>query len=287
VIHTGQHQELIILRSTSVGLFLGDGEEGEVLLPNKYCPPHFDQGETLRVFVYRDSEDRQIATTLEPKIHIGEFASLRVNQVSMLGAFMEWGVEKDLLVPFREQQKKLEEGRWYVTYMALDEQTDRLYGSTRIERHLDNSVLTVAEGDEVELLVFGRSDLGWSVIVNGKHQGLVHANEVFRPISTGDRITGFIKTVRPDNKLDITLQAIGYTHYNDVNVELLAKRLQQHEGFLPLTDKSSPEEIYRLFGISKKAFKKALGALYKDRKVRIEEQGIVWVGEDRPSASGS
>ncbi|MGB3870407.1 MAG: S1-like domain-containing RNA-binding protein [Flavobacteriales bacterium] len=277
VIHTGQHQDLIILRNTSVGLFLGDGEEGEVLLPNKYVPERYDQGDTLRVFVYRDSEDRQVATTLEPKIHIGEFASLRVNAVDRLGAFMDWGMEKDLMVPFKEQQKKLEEGRWYVVYMALDEQTDRLYGSTRIEKHLDNSELTVAGGDAVELIVYGRSDLGWSVIVNGKHQGLVHANEVFKPISIGDRIPGFVKTVREDKKLDITLQPIGYAHYNDANTALLAKRLQQHEGFLPLSDKSSPEEIYRVFGISKKAFKKALGALYKERKVRIEEQGIVWV----------
>ena len=279
MIHTGQTQDLIILRNTSVGLFLGDGEAGEVLLPNKYCPERYDQGDTLRVFVYRDSEDRQIATTLEPKVHLGEFALLRVNQVSMLGAFMEWGVEKDLLVPFKEQRKKLEEGRWYVVRMALDEQTDRLFGSTRIEHHLDNSELTVTGGEQVELIVFGRSDLGWSVIVNGKHQGLVHANEAFKPISIGDRITGHVKTVRPDNKLDITLQPIGYTHYNDANVELLVKRLQQHEGFLPLTDKSSPEEVHRMFGISKKAFKQALGALYKARQVRIEEQGIVWVGD--------
>lgn len=279
MIHTGQTQDLIILRSTSVGIFLGDGQEGEVLLPNKYCPPDHDQGSILRVFVYRDSEDRQIATTLEPKIHLGEFALLRVNQVSMVGAFMEWGVEKDLLVPFREQRKKLEEGRWYVVYMALDEQTDRLYGSTRIDRHLDNAELTVAEGDAVDLMIFSQGDLGWSAIVNGKHQGLIHANELFKQIAVGDRITGYVKTVRPDNKLDLTLQPIGYTHYNNVNVDMLVKRLHQHEGFLPLTDKSSPEEIHRMFGISKKAFKQALGALYKARQVRIEEQGIVWVGD--------
>lgn len=277
MIHTGQTQDLIILRSTSVGLFLGDGEEGEVLLPNKYVPERYDQGDTLSVFVYRDSEDRQVATTLEPKIHIGEFASLRVNAVDRLGAFMDWGMEKDLMVPFKEQQKKLEEGRWYVVYLALDEHTDRLFGSTRIEKHLDNSELTVAAGDAVELIVYGRSDLGWSVIVNGKHHGLVHASDVFKPVSIGDRIPGYVKTVREDKKLDITLQPIGYEHYNDANTALLAKRLQQHEGFLPLSDKSSPEEIYRVFGISKKAFKKALGALYKERKVRIEEQGIVWV----------
>ncbi|HQV37894.1 MAG: GntR family transcriptional regulator [Flavobacteriales bacterium] len=279
MIHTGQTQDLVILRNTSVGLFLGDGEGNEVLLPNKYVPAEHDQGSTLSVFVYRDSEDRQVATTLEPRIQLNGFASLRTFAVDRLGAFMDWGMEKHLLVPFKEQQKKLEEGRWYVTYMALDEQTDRLYGSTRIDKHLDNSELSVAEGDAVELLVFGRSEMGWSVIVNDKHQGLVHANDVFKPISMGDRISGFVKTVRTDNKLDITLQPIGYDHYNDANVVLLARRLKQHEGFLPLTDKSSPEEIYRVFGISKKAFKKALGALYKERKVRIEEQGIVWVGE--------
>ncbi len=277
MIHTGQTQDLIILRNTSVGLFLGDGEEGEVLLPNKYVPEQYDQGEKLSVFVYRDSEDRQVATTLEPKIRLGEFASLRVNAMDRLGAFMDWGMEKDLMVPFKEQQKKLEEGRWYVVYLALDEDTDRLFGSTRIEKHLDNSELTVKAGDAVELVVYGRSDLGWSAIVNGKHQGLVHANDVFKPVSVGDRIPGYVKTVREDKKLDITLQPIGYEHYNDANTALLAKRLQQHEGFLPLSDKSSPEEIYRVFGISKKAFKKALGALYKERKVQIEEQGIVWV----------
>ncbi|MEO8733785.1 MAG: S1-like domain-containing RNA-binding protein, partial [Flavobacteriales bacterium] len=214
MIHTGQHQDLIILRNTSVGLFLGDGEEGEVLLPNKYCPPEHDQGTSLHVFVYRDSEDRQVATTLDPKIELNNFGLLRVNAVSGLGAFLDWGMEKDLLVPFKEQRKKLEEGRWYVVYMALDEQTDRLFGSTRLERYLDNAELTVKEGDAVDLLVHGRSELGWSVIVNGKHSGLIHGSEVFKHVSVGDRIAGFIKTVRPDNKLDITLQPIGYTHYN-------------------------------------------------------------------------
>jgi len=279
MIHTGQHQDLIILRNTSVGLFLGDGEEGEVLLPNKYCPPEHDQGTSLHVFVYRDSEDRQVATTLDPKIELNNFGLLRVNAVSGLGAFLDWGMEKDLLVPFKEQRKKLEEGRWYVVYMALDEQTDRLFGSTRLERYLDNAELTVKEGDAVDLLVYGKSELGWSVIVNGKHSGLIHGNEVFKHVSVGDRIPGYVKTVRPDHKLDITLQPIGYTHYNDGNTTLLAKRIQQRGGFLPITDKSSPEEIHAEFGISKKAFKQALGALYKERKVRIEEGGVVWVGE--------
>ncbi|MBK8581041.1 MAG: S1-like domain-containing RNA-binding protein [Flavobacteriales bacterium] len=285
MIHTGQTQDLTILRNTSVGIFLGDNEGNDVLLPNKYVPPQHDQGSLLRVFVYRDFEDRQVATTLVPKIRLNGFASLRVFAVDHLGAFMDWGLEKHLMVPFKEQQKKLEEGRWYVTYMMLDEQTDRLVGSTRIDKHLDNSELSVAEGDEVELLVFGRSEMGWSVIVNDKHQGLVHTNDVFMPFSTGDRVTGYVKTVRPDNKLDITLQPIGYDQYNDANTALLAKRLQQYQGFLPLTDKSSPEDIYRVFGISKKAFKKALGALYKERKVRIEEEGIAWIDDAQDAES--
>ncbi|MBP8822654.1 MAG: GntR family transcriptional regulator [Flavobacteriales bacterium] len=278
MIHTGRTQELVILRHTGVGLFLGDSEGNDVLLPNKYVPTTFAEGDQLQVFVYRDSEDRQVATTLEPKILLDGFASLRISQVGHLGAFADWGMEKDLLIPFKEQQKKLEEGRWYVVRMALDEETDRLYGSTRIERFLDNTELSVAERDQVDLLVFGRSDLGWSVIVNGKHAGLVHASEAFRPIAIGDRITGHVKHIRADNKLDLTLQPIGYRQYNDANAELLIKRLKQHEGFLPFTDKSTPEDIQRMFGISKKAFKQALGALYKARQVRIEEQGIVWVG---------
>lgn len=281
MIHTGRTQDLVILRNTSVGLFLGDNEGNEVLLPNKYVPPEHDQGSVLSVFVYRDGEGRQVATSLEPKIRLNGFASLRVFAVDRTGAFMEWGMEKHLLVPFKEQQRKLEEGRWYVTYMALDEQTDRLYGSTRIDRHLDNSELTVAEGDQVDLLIFGRSEMGWSAIVNDRHKGLIHGNEVFRPISIGDRITGHVRTVRADNKLDLTLQPIGYEQFNDANTALLAKRLQQHEGFLPLTDKSSTEDIYRMFGISKKSFKKALGALYKERKVLIGEKGITWAGAEQ------
>lgn len=278
MIHTGQTQELMILRGSEPGLYLGDGQGNEVLLPNKYVPEHFNFGDAIRVFVYRDSEDRQVATNLEHKFKLGGFAPLKVSAVTRNGAFVDIGLEKDLLVPFAEQERKLEEGRWYVVYMGLDEKTDRLYGSTQIERHLDNAELTVAEGDAVELLVYGRSDLGWSVIVNGRHQGLLHNSEVFKPIAIGDRIPGFIKHVRPDHKLDITLQAMGYRQYNDANVELLAKRIRQQGGFLTLTDKSAPEEIQHELGISKKAFKQALGALYKARQVRLDQDGITWLG---------
>jgi predicted RNA-binding protein (virulence factor B family) len=274
MISTGRAQKLTILRSTDFGFFLGDGAGNEVLLPNKYRPEDKEQGDEMEVFVYRDSEDRQVATTLRPKLMLGDFAPLQVTAVTPVGAFMDWGLEKDLLVPFKEQYKPLEVGRWFVVRLILDEKTDRLYGSTRVERFLKNEALTVQEGDAVDLLVFRRTELGWPVIVNGLHLGLVHANEVFKPIAVGNRLEGFVRHVRPDGKLDITLQAPGYVHYNSANTELLTRRLQQHAGFLPLTDKSAPEEVYRVLGISKKAFKQALGALYKARAVRIGEDGI-------------
>ena len=277
MIHTGRIQDLVILRHTSAGLILGDAENEEVLLPNTARPTDDTLGSTLRVFIYRDRDDRQFATTRLPKVQAGEFARLRVQSTTAAGAWVDMGTETELFVPEEEQKKPLDEGRWYVMRLAVDERRDQLFGSTRIDEFLDNTDLTVQHGDKVDLLVFGRSDLGFSVIVNNIHQGLVHAEDVFKPVSVGDRLTGYVKQVRPDNKLDITFQAIGYRQFNDENATLLAKRLQSRNGFLPLTDKSSAEAIYQEFGISKKAFKKALGALYKERKVRIEEDGIMWI----------
>ena len=277
MIHTGRIQDLVILRHTSAGLILGDAENEEVLLPNTARPTDDTLGSTLRVFIYRDRDDRQFATTRLPKVQAGEFARLRVQSTTAAGAWVDMGTEVELFVPDEEQKKPLDEGRWYVMRLAVDERRDQLFGSTRIDEFLDNTDLTVQHGDKVDLLVFGRSDLGFSVIVNNIHQGLVHAEDVFKPVSVGDRLTGYVKQVRPDNKLDITFQAIGYRQFNDENATLLAKRLQSRNGFLPLTDKSSAEAIYEEFGISKKAFKKALGALYKERKVRIEEDGITWI----------
>ncbi len=277
MIHTGRTQDLSILRRTIAGIFLGDEDAAEVLLPATERPANDTEGSTVRVFVYRNKEGHHLATTRPPKVQVGEFAQLQVKAIRGAGANMDWGLDTDLLIPHEEQKKAMEEGRWYVVRVALDEETDHLYGSTRIEHFLDNTKLTVKNGDQVALVVFARSELGLSVIVNNAHQGLVHANELFKPVSIGDRITGYVKQVRADNKLDITLQPIGYRQYNDANTALLAKRLQG-QGLLHLTDKSSAEEIHAEFGISKKAFKKALGALYKERKVRIGEDGIVWVG---------
>jgi len=277
VISTGRTQDLFILRITESGLVLGDDDTAEVLLPASESPKNAKEGRTIRVFVYRDKAGGLVATAKAPKAQIGEFAMLKATVIRAAGAHVDWGFEPALLVPHEEQKKPMEVGRWYVVRVALDDETDRPYGSTSVERFLDNAHLTVAKGEAADLLVYGASDLGFSVIVNNAHHGLIHANEVFKPVSIGDRLTGYVKQVRPDNKLDIVLQPIGYRQYIDAHTALLAKRLEA-KGMLPLTDKSTAEDIHAEFGISKKAFKKALGALYKERLVRIGEDGIVWVG---------
>jgi uncharacterized protein len=275
LIPIGQHQELTILRHTTVGLYLGDeaGEE-DVLLPNKYCPEKFTIGEKLRVFVYRDYEERKIATNLQPKILMHQFALLRVTSVGNVGAFLDWGLEKELLVPFREQRKKMEEGRWYIVYLDLDSITDRLYATNKIERRLQNHTLTVKEGDATEVMVMKKTDLGFSVIVNKRHEGLIFENDIFSTLNVGDKIKGYVKQIRDDNKIDIYLQPIGFENFNDPNCEMILAALAEHDGFLPIADKSTPEEVYDRFGISKKAFKKAIGTLYKQRKIILQPDGI-------------
>lgn len=274
MIEIGKYNELEILRQTSVGLYLGDEAGEDILLPIKYSPEKFEIGDKLRVFVYRDSEDRKIATNLDPKIHMHEFALLECKAVTQLGAFLDWGLEKDLMVPFAEQKVNMEEGRWYVVFLDLDEKTDRLYGSAKLDQFLDNKILDVEEGEEVDLTVYHHSELGYSAIVNGKFSGLIFDNEVFQRLRVGQKLKGFIKKVRPDNKLDISLQPIGYEKATEVNTDKILRLLSENGGFLPFSDKSSPDEIYATFGISKKAFKKAIGALYRDRKVVLEEAGV-------------
>jgi predicted RNA-binding protein (virulence factor B family) len=276
-IHTGRIQELSILRHRKEGVYLGDDEVNEVLLPITERPDNAGDVATLRVFVYRNKEGQQVATLRMPKAQAGEFALLKVSAIRGAGARLDWGVDAELLVLHEEQERPMEEGRYYVVHVALAESTDRLFASSRVDRFLDNTELTVKEKEEVGLLVFDKSELGLHVIVNNRHQGLVHANETFKHASIGDRITGYVKRVREDNKLDIVLQPIGYRQYIDAHTALLAKRLEA-KGMLPLTDKSSAEAIYAEFGISKKAFKKALGALYKERLVRLGDDGVVWIG---------
>lgn len=279
MIEIGRSNELRILRNTSVGLYLGDESGEEVLLPNKYCPEKFELEDKIEVFVYHDHEERKVATKIKPKILLNEFELLQVTAVTNVGAFMDWGLEKDLLVPFREQRHKMQEGKWYIVYLDVDRKTDRLYASNRIDDILQNRVLTVELGEEVSLFVFQKTDLGFSVIVNNIHKGLLFRNEIFKELNIGDKIIGFVKNIREDNKLDISIQRIGYENFNDCNSELIFHKLVENEGFLPVTDKSSPEEIRRQFGISKKAFKKSIGALYKQRKITILPEGIKSIKE--------
>ncbi len=275
MIPIGQHQDLIILRHTSVGLYLGDAEDEEdVLLPNKYCPEDFELGDKIKVFVYRDHEERKIATTLMPRILLHQFALLKVTSVSNVGAFVDWGLEKELLVPFREQRQKMEVGRWYIVYLDIDKKTDRLFATNKIEKKLRNDVLTVAEADAVSIMIMKKTDLGYSVIVEQTHEGLIFESDIYAPLRIGDLTKGYVKQIRDDNKIDISLQPIGFENFNDPNCDKILQKLKTHKGLLAVSDKSTPDEIYTMFGMSKKAFKKAIGTLYKQRKVVLHPDSI-------------
>ncbi|WP_128545873.1 CvfB family protein [Larkinella soli] len=269
----GRINTLTALRETSVGFFLGDDEGNDVLLPNKYVPLDLRVDDTIDVFIYTDSEDRLIATTLIPKIQRNEFARLQVVSVTGVGAFLDWGLEKDLLVPYREQARPMEVGRWYIVYLYLDYDTERLVASARINRFLDTGRPDLEEGQEVALLAYEATDLGVNVIINNRYRGLVYANEIFRKIYPGDRLTGYIKQVREDERVDVSLQKPGYQNVEAGTDRILAA-LKERRGFLPLTDHSDPEEIYDLLEMSKKTFKKAVGALYRERRIIIKEDGI-------------
>lgn len=274
MIEQGKTCKLKIIKRSTFGLYLGDDSGEEVLLPNKYCTDEMKPEGEVEVFIYRDSEGRKVAVTSKPKIALYEFAQLKVNAVSAVGAFMDWGLDKDLMVPFREQKQNLEEGRWYIVYMDLDKKTDRLYASNRIERFLQNDILTVKEDEEVSLLILQKTDLGYTVIINNIHKGLIFENEIFTSLRIGDQITGYIKNIRDDGKIDVSLQAAGYWNTKDANSKLLLEKLKEKGGKLSLTDKSSPEDIYSTLGISKKAFKKSVGDLYKQKAISLESDGI-------------
>jgi uncharacterized protein len=280
----GKYNSLTILRDTKVGLFLGNPEkdpEGihDVLLPNKYVPNEFEIGEELIVFVYLDHEQRPVATTLEPYILLNEFALLRVNYTNQVGAFMDWGMEKDILVPFKEQARPMEKGKRYLVYLYMDEKTNRLVASSKTNQFLNNDTLTVESGEEVELIVSHITEIGINVIINEKHKGLLYKDEVYDDaIRTGDRMRGYIKNIRPDNKIDVSLQIQGYQSI-EPNAEKILDELRASRGFLRLNDSSHPEDIKTVLKMSKKTFKKAIGALYKDKLIEIKDDGIYLVKE--------
>ena len=274
MIELGRTNRLQALRMTSVGMFLGHSSGEDVLLPNKYVPETLAVDDFINVFVYTDSEDRIIATTLLPLLERDEFGVLKVVSVTSFGAFLDWGLEKDLLVPHREQAEPMEIGQSYPVYVYYDKTTDRLVGSTKINKFLEEGEMPDLEvGDEVGLLVYERTDLGHNVVVNNRYRGLIYASETFRVLRPGDQIQGYVKHIRDDFRIDIRLQKAGYEKV-EPNAQLILDKLEQSNGFLPLTDHSDPQVIYRMLEMSKKTFKQAIGALYRERRIVLEEKGI-------------
>ena len=276
MIELGRFNTLKILRDTDPGLFLGDDEDNEVLLPNRYVPLNFEINEYLEVFVYLDNEERLVAVTDTPYIQRGEFALLRCNAVNDYGAFLDWGMVKELFCPFKEQTFKMKKGGWYLVHCYLDEKSNRLAASSKTNRFLDNTELSVALFDEVDLIVSHPSEMGMNVIVNQRHLGLVFQSDIFKDLSIGDQLKGFVKKIRPGNKIDISLTQIGYRNI-EPSAQALIELMNDHDGFLSITDKSTPETIKSVAQMSKKSFKKAVGSLYKQRLIRMEEDGIYLV----------
>lgn len=270
----GRRNILTILRSAPPGLYLDGGVHGEILLPGKYIPAGAVVGGRLDVFVYRDSEDRLVATTQQPAAMVGEFANLQVAGVRpRIGVFLDWGLEKDLLLPIREMSGPLNPGDWVVVHVALDAKTDRLIASARLNRYLDLTAPPYHEGESVRLLIASRSPLGYNLIVNHAHRGLIYHTEVPGSLRVGEEVEGYIRAIRPDGKLDVALGKAGYRRIGEMSEKVLAV-LSARGGRLPYNDTSLPEEIREVFGMSKKAFKQAIGALFKDRRIVIEGEGI-------------
>lgn len=272
-IEFGKINQLTVLEIQSFGVFFDGGSLGKILLPKRQVTRQYQPGDVETIFIYRDSEDRLLASAKMPKAVVGEFAWLKVAMLSNVGAFLDWGLPKDLLVPFREQKQRMVEGKHYLVYIYFDEESDRLAATSRINRHLDLSPANYPEGQEVDLLISNRTSLGYKAIVNNAHWGILYANEVFQPLTAGQRSKGYIKKVRKDGKLDLSLYPPVGQQIDHLSVKIL-EQLQAGAGFLPINDKSAPEVIYDRFGVSKKAFKKSIGALYKKRLITISAEGI-------------
>ena len=268
----GKTQTLKALRTTDNGCYLVDDDGNEVLLPNAYVSPELKLGDEISVFVYLDNEERITATTLKPKLELEEFAFLEIKQVNNAGAFADMGLVKQLMIPFREQEQKLEEGQFAVVFMLLGEETNRLVGSTKVRDFLFFDEIDVEEGDEVDLLFYRKTDLGMNAIVNNLFQGLVFKTDLHKPINIGDRLKGYVKKIREDGKLDLVLLPMGYKNLIDTASQQVLDAIKKNNGVLFLSDKSNPDEIKKQLGMSKKAFKKALGYLYKNKLVILEEK---------------
>jgi uncharacterized protein len=268
----GQMNRLRVVEIVDRGAYLDGGDDGQVLLPIRNVPEDCKRGDSLDVFVYRDSEDLLIATTETPKAMVGDIASLMVHSVQEVGAFLDWGLQKHLFLPYAEQSHHVRPGQKVVVYLYLDN-TDRIASSMRISQIIDKDTSGFKEGQEVKLLITGETDLGWKAVVNGRCYGVLYANEIFQRLYEGQELPGFIKKVRDDGKLDLSLSRLGHQAGEDI-APLILEKLKDNNGYLEINDKTSPELIYEWFGVSKKKYKIALGGLYKKRLITVEDDGI-------------
>lgn len=271
MIKIGEYNTLKVARRVDFGVYLTDGDGNDVLLPQKYATG-LTEGDDTTVFIYNDSEDRPIATTDRPVATVGTFALLKVKAVNAVGAFLEWGISgKDLLVPFREQKVKMQPGRSYVVYVYLDDNSGRIVASAKLDRFVNNTLPHYTHRQQVDLLVVQRTELGYKVIINGLHWGLVYQNRTYRELNVGDHCIGYIQLVRDDGKIDVTTEKVQRNRVHDI-AEHIMSYLNEHDGEMELNDKSSPYDIMSAFSCSKKDFKKAIGKLYKERKIKIDEK---------------
>ena len=277
MIKLGDFNNLKIVKSVDFGLYLDGGEEGEILLPQRYVTSDMKIGDEITVFIYLDQEERPVATTEKPYAKVGEFVSLEVAWVNQFGAFLNWGLMKDIFCPFREQKKRMEQGQRHIVYIKVDEDSYRLMATAKVEKYLStptiNDLPALQHGAEVDILVWQKTDLGFKVIVNNKFQGLVFENQIFQPLHSGMKLKAFVDHVRQDGKIDIVLQQSGRQQTLDF-AEVLLRYLYENDGFCNLGDKSPAELIYDRFQVSKKAYKKAVGDLYKRRLITIADDGI-------------
>jgi predicted RNA-binding protein (virulence factor B family) len=273
MVEIGRINKLTIKRKLDYGAYLDGGESGDILLPKKYIPKKCQPGDEVEVFVYVDREEHLRATTQKPYATVGQFAKLRVVANSSSGAYLDWGLQKDLLVPKREQYAKMEEGKSYVVFVFLDKKTNRITASSKLDKFLDLQSPNYDKGEEVDLFICDKTDLGYKAVVNNSHWGMIYKNEVFQNLHIGQQLKGYIKIIREDLKIDISLQQSGYQRVDNISQSIL-KTIKNLGGSIAVTDKSPPEDIYSLFGVSKKTFKKAIGALYKKRLITIDTNGI-------------
>lgn len=273
MVQVGKYNTLRVVKDLDFGIYLDGGNGLEILLPARYVPKNVKPDDEIEVFIYHDNEGRLIATTAQPKAIVGEFRYMQVKSVNETGAFLDWGLMKDLLVPYKEQKTAMRQGKWYLVYVRIDNITGRIMATARIDKYLNNVVPAYTPNQEVDILVADETTLGYRVIINNLHWGLVYFNEVFQHLEKGDQLKGFIKEVREDEKIDVSLTPLGYVKVEGI-AGIILDSLRAQGGYLAVHDKSDPERIYSLFRCSKKAFKQAIGALYKQKLIQIEAEGI-------------